>query len=166
MKKLLVLGAALSIAAAVHADVTTKPVPVDSEGWPEAWFEIFKLAPGKQEAFIRSIARTDEVLAAGGQPPLQMFVHQDGADWDVLLFKPVIKEQPTAKQEAAMAAKRKELNVESGPAYFVSIRENIASHTDSKTYGPVVAADWLKRLDAWRAAHPDAIGEPPARTKQ
>lgn len=168
MKKLWVLSAALSIAAVVHADTTPpKPtVPVDSEGWPEAWFEIFKLAPGKQEEFIRSIARADEVSAAGGQPPIQMFVHQDGADWDVLLFKPVRKEQPTAAQAAAMAAKSKELNMESGPAYFVNIRENIASHTDTKTYGPVAAADWLKRLDAWRAAHPDAVEGKRVRAKQ
>lgn len=167
MKQLFVLGTALLIAAAVHADATPPKltVPVDSEGWSEAWFEIFKLAPGKQEEFIRGIARADEVSAAGGQPLIQMFVHQDGADWDVLLFKPVRKEQPTAAQEAAMAARRKELNMESGPAYFVNIRETIASHTDTKTYGPISAAEWLKRLDAWRAAHADAVEEKRVRKK-
>jgi len=122
--------------------------------WPEAWFEIFKLAPGKQEEFIRRIARADEVAAAGGQPPIQIFVHEDGADWDVLLFKPVTGFKPTPAQEAAMAAKRKALHMESGPAYFVAIREVIASHTDSKAYGPLSAAQWLARLDKWRADNP------------
>lgn len=132
---------------------TTATTP-SNEIWPEAYFEIFKLAPGKQEAFIRRIARADEVSKAGNQPPIQMFVHEDGADWDVLLYKPARTVQPTAAQEAAMAAKRKELGMESGPAYFIAIRETIASHTDTKTYGPITAAQWLARLDQWRAEHP------------
>jgi hypothetical protein len=133
----------------------TKAAPPPAEAaadapWPEAYFEIFKLAPGKQEEFIRRIARNDLVSAAGGQPPVQIFVHQDGADWDVLLFKPVRDVKPTPEQRAAMDAKRKELKMESGPAYFISIRQTIASHTDSKTYGPISAAQWLARLDKWR----------------
>jgi hypothetical protein len=65
-----------------------------------------------------------------------------------------------------MAARRRELNMESGPAYFVSIRENIAAHTDTRTYGPISAAEWLKRLDAWRAAHADSLDESRARTQE
>ena len=127
--------------------------PVVDEEWPEAWFEIFTLAPGKQEEFIRRIARADEVQKAGGQPPTQLFFHENGADWDVILFKPVSTSKPSAAQEAAMTAKRRELNMESGPAYFVAIRELIASHTDSKAYGPLSAERWLARLDKWRAEH-------------
>ena len=43
-----------------------------------AWTTGFK-------SFIQDIARADEVSAAGDQPPIQLFVHQDAADWDVLL---------------------------------------------------------------------------------
>ena len=50
-----------------------------------------------------------------------------------------------------MKAQRRELGLPSGPAYFIAIREMIASHTDTKTVGPVKAADWLARLDASRA---------------
>lgn len=156
------LAAACLVAApALAKDEPAVPAPApapaataSNEVWPEAYFEIFKLAPGKQEAFIRRIARADEVSKAGNQPPIQMFVHEDGADWDVLLYKPARTVQPTAAQEAAMAAKRKELGMESGPAYFIAIRETIASHTDTKTYGPITAAQWLARLDQWRAEHP------------
>ena len=70
-----------------------------------------------------------------------------------MLYKPARTVKPTAAQEAAMAAKRKELGMESGPAYFIAIRETIASHTDTKTYGPITAAQWLARLDQWRAEH-------------
>lgn len=132
---------------------TTATTP-SNEIWPEAYFEIFKLAPGRQEEFIRRTARADEVSRAGGQPPIQLFIHEDGADWDVLFYKPARTVRPTAEQEAAMAAKRKELGMESGPAYFVAIRELIAAHTDTRTYGPITAAQWLARLDQWRAEHP------------
>lgn len=137
-----------------------KPAPVAVESpWPEAYIEIFKLAPGKQEAFIRDIARADEVSAAGGQPPIQIFTHEDGADWDVLLLKPETSVVPTKAQQAAMDAKAKELNMESGPAYFVRIRALIASHTDTKVYGPISSAQWLSKLDGWRAEHPKADGK-------
>ena len=143
-------GAALLVALATPA---LAQAPSAEPPWPEASFEIFKLAPGKQEAFIRRIARSDEVRKAGGLPPTQIFVHEDGADWDVLVFKPHRTEKPTPAQEAAMAAKRKELGLESGPAYFVAIRELIAEHTDTSAYGPITAAQWLAKLDAWRADH-------------
>lgn len=153
-------GAAAAAESKAPAPVASSPVASASADapWPEAWFEIYKLAPGKQEAFIRRVARADEIARAGGQPPIQMFVHEDGADWDILLFKPVREVKPTPAQEAAMAGKRKELGAESGPAYFIAIRENIASHTDTKAYGPVTAGQWLGKLAAWRAEHPSASG--------
>lgn len=133
------------------------PAPsAESEAWPEAWFEIFKLAPGKQEEFIRQIALGDQVYAAGGLPPTQLFFHETGADFDVILFKPSTGAQPTPEQFAAMTKKQKELGLPSGPAYFIKIRELIADHTDSKTYGPLSAALWLGRLDKWRAENPTA----------
>ena len=143
-------------AMAQDEEAETTSAEVD-EAWPEAWFEIFKLAPGKQEEFIRRIALADEVSAAGGQPPIQLFFHENGADFDVIIFKPVTGVKPTPEQEAAMARKREELGMPSGPAYFVYIRELVASHTDTKTYGPLSAGQWLERLDAWRAENPDSM---------
>lgn len=153
MKHLTLALAALALTA-VPAAAQEAPKPAAQEAWPEAWFEIFKLAPGKQEEFIRRIDQADEVAAAGGQPPIQLFFHENGADFDVIIFKPVTGFKPTPAQEAAMTAKRKELGMPSGPAYFVNIRELIAEHTDSKTYGPLSAATWLGRLDKWRAENP------------
>jgi len=120
------------------------------EEWPEAWFEIFKLAPGKQEEFVRLINQTDQINAAAGLPPTQMFFHENGGDFDVILFKPSTGKL-TAQQEAMIAAKRKEVAKPSGPAYFVYIRELIAAHTDSKTIGPISANMWLQRLEEGRA---------------
>lgn len=146
------LGAAFAAIWLVGGFV--QPACADDEE-PVTWFEIFKLAPGRHEQFVRDIARADEVAKAGGQPPIQLFFHDNGADWDVLMMKPARKIKPTPEQEKAMDAKRKELGMPSGPAYFIAIRENIASHTDTKTIGPVAAADWLAKLDKWRAEHPN-----------
>ena len=104
---------------------------------------------------MRRVARDDEVTKAGGLPPNQVYVHEDGADWDVLILKPHRTTPLTAAQQAAMAAKRKAVGVESGPAFFVALRELLAAHTDTTTYGPITAAQWLGRLEAWRAEHPD-----------
>ena len=153
MKSLILLGALLVAAASVHAQ---NAVVDDGKPWPEAQFEIFKLAPGKHESFIRKLAQWDLVSAAGGQPPTQIFIHQEGDEWDVLLFKPFPKTPITPAQQAAMDAKADELHLKTGPAFFLEMRENVASHSDTKTQGPLSAAQWLARLDAWRAAHPEA----------
>ncbi|AJA08089.1 Putative secreted protein [Sphingopyxis fribergensis] len=151
----LVLAAAVLPLGSAPAQQAPAPTPAEVDApWPEAWFEIFKLAPGKQEEFIRRIGQADEVAAAGGFPPIQLFFHENGADFDVILFKPVTGIKPTPEQEAAMSRKRKELGLPSGPAYFVNIRELVANHTDSKTYGPLSAATWLAKLDKWRAENP------------
>lgn len=140
--------------AATTPPASSSAVAAEDAEWPEAWFEIFKLAPGRQEEFIRRLAQADEVSAAGGLPPIQLFFHENGADFDVILFKPVTGIEPTPEQSAAMARKQKELGLPSGPAYFVYIRELVAEHTDTKTYGPLSAAAWLARLDKWRAENP------------
>ncbi len=165
MKILIALSAAALFAVPGIAAKPAAPIPTADAAanavWPEAYIEIFKLAPGKQEAFIRDIARADEVSDAGGIGPIQIFVHEDGADWDVLLLKPETDVQPTTAQQAAMDAKSKALNMPSGPAYFVHIREMIAAHTDTKAYGPISAGQWVAKLDGWRAAHPDAAQTKP-----
>ena len=92
----LVLAAAalpLTLVTAQQAQAQTPAAAI--EPWPEAWFEIFKLAPGKQEEFVRRLAQADEVGAAGGLPPTQLFFHENGADFDVILFKPVTGIDPT-----------------------------------------------------------------------
>lgn len=150
MRPLILLGALLAAAICSAPPAGAE----DAKAWPEAQFEIFKMAPGKQESFIRKLAQWDQVSAAGGQPPTQMFIHQDGDDWDVLLFKPFPKTPITPAQQAAMDAKAEELHLKTGPAFFLEMRENVASHTETKTHGPLSAAQWLARLDAWRAAHP------------
>jgi hypothetical protein len=150
------LRLALILAALPLIPATAQKAPeaaAVTEEWPEAWFEIFKLAPGKQEEFVRRLAEADSASAAAGLPPTQLFFHENGADFDVILYKPA-GPTLTPKQQAIVAAKLAELGVPSGPAYFVMLRELVAAHTDTKTIGPISADQWLKRLDKWRAENP------------
>ena len=103
--------------AYVDTDVTefypsTNPLPIegyaqDTAAEPAAEasatlsfpaFELFRLVPGQTEAFIRSVAIWDQVNAAGGQPKTQVYLHEDGEGWDVMLFKP-----PRAKPTSSSA---------------------------------------------------------------
>lgn len=122
---------------------------LDAE-WPEAWFEIFRLAPGKHETFVQLMADYDEANAAGGLAPVRMYFHQHGADWDVLVLKISGEHDVSDEAQARIDAKARELGIPTGPAYFAYIRESIASHTDTKAYGPISAAQWLSRLEASR----------------
>jgi hypothetical protein len=113
-------------------------------------FEMFHLVPGKTEAFIRSMADWDKVSIAGGQPPTQLFLHAGGEGWDVLLYKPS-RPKPTPAQEAAMAAKAKELGLPTGALYFLEVRERMADHIHFEATGPTTAEQWLAELDRQRA---------------
>ena len=113
-------------------------------------FEMFRLAPGKTEAFIRSMADWDKVSIAGGQPATQLFLHAGGEGWDVLLYKPA-RPKPSSAQEAAMAAKIKELGLPTGALYFVTVREKMSDHTHFEATGPITAAQWVAEIDRQRA---------------
>lgn len=115
-----------------------------------AVFEMFHLVPGQAEAFIRSMAVWDKVSIAGGQPPTQLFLHAGGEGWDVLLYKPA-RPKPTPAQEAAMAAKTKELGLATAALYFLEIREQMSDHTHFEATGPTTAEQWLGELDRQRA---------------
>ena len=112
-------------------------------------FEMFRMAPGKTEDFIRSMADWDKVSIAGGQAPTQLFMHAGGEGWDVLLYKPA-RPKPTPAQEAAMAAKAKELGLPSGSMYFLQIRETMADHVHFEATGPTTAEQWLAGLQLER----------------
>ena len=54
MKSLILPGALLAAAVAANVPSTVED---DGKPWPEAQFEVFKMAPGRQEAFIRKLAQ-------------------------------------------------------------------------------------------------------------
>ena len=132
-------AAALATAgAAAAAPAQAAPAPA-----PKMSVEIYKIAPGQHEAFLRLIAQYDQGNKAAGLPPRQLYVHQDGADWDFLIIQP---EDTTPEQDRLVDAELKRLGAPQGAKFFLEIRKFIASHTDTVASGPTTAADWLAQL--------------------
>jgi hypothetical protein len=123
---------AIGIASPALAQTAPKPPMMD--------IEIYRIAPGQHEAFLKEIARYDEANKLAGVPPRQLFVHSDGADWDFILIQP---ESYPPEQQAALDKAWKQLGLPSGADFFLSFRRFIAEHTDTAAIGPTSAADYL-----------------------
>lgn len=151
MMKVLMAACALLAPVAAHAQAKKeKPAAVEAAPLSDPAFELFRLVPGQTEAFIRSVAIWDQVNAAGGQPKTQLYLHEDGEGWDVMLYKPP-RAVPTPEQNAAMAAKMKELGLVGGPLFFIALREKVADHAHLVMKGPMLSEAWVAQLEAQRA---------------
>ena len=137
--KLVTLPAALLALAMLATPAVAQKAAVPSPT-AKVDIEIYHIAPGQQEAFLRFIARCDKVNRAVGLPPRQLYVHSDGADWDYMLIQPA--ETPPDKQAALDAAWAKS-GLPSGVDFFFAIRRFIASHTDTIATGPTSADAYL-----------------------
>lgn len=122
---------------------STAPAADEPAAPPRVLIEIYRIAPGLHEEFLRMIARCDEANAMAGLPPRQLYVHQDGADWDFILIQPA--RTPPEKAQALDAAWKK-LGLPSGANFFVQFRKYIAEHSDTYAEGPTSAARWLDKL--------------------
>lgn len=130
-----------SAQAASQASVSVPaPEPVGSK-----LIEIYRVAPGQHEAFLRAIARYDEANRRGGVPPRQLYVHSDGASWDFMLIQDA--EYPEGKG-ALVGKAYKEMGLPGGPRFFTEFRKFIIEHTDTFANGPTTAAAYLAELDA------------------
>jgi len=109
----------------------------------EMVIEIYRVAPGKHEEFLRQIALFDRANAEAGLPPRQLFVHEDGASWDFVLLQPA---HHTDEENAKLDAAYKKLGLPQGAKFFVTFRQLIAEHTDTFVEA-TTAAEYLKKLD-------------------
>jgi DNA-binding beta-propeller fold protein YncE len=133
------VAASVGAASLVHAQ-TPAPEPVDRK-----LIEIYRVAPGQHEAFLRAIARYDEANRRGGVAPRQLYVHSDGASWDFLL----IQDAAYPEGKGALVDKAfTEMGLPSGPRFFTEFRKFIIEHTDTFASGPTTAEAYLAALDA------------------
>jgi hypothetical protein len=109
----------------------------------EMVIEIYRVAPGKHEEFLRQIALYDQANAEAGLPPRQLFVHQGGAAWDFLILQPA---HHTDEESEKLDAAFKKLGIPQGAKFFVGFRQLIAEHTDTNVEA-TTAAEYLKKLD-------------------
>ena len=120
--------------------LATAPALGDSK---DMVIEIYRVAPGKHEEFLRQIALYDQANAEAGLPPRQLFVHQGGAAWDFLILQPA---HHTDEESGKLDAAFKKLGIPPGAKFFVSFRQLIAEHTDTNVEA-TTAAEYLKKLD-------------------
>jgi len=107
--------------------------------------EIYRIAPGKHEEFLRFVAFLDDINIKAGLPPRQLYVHNDGSDWDFIIIQPA--STPPDKAEALSRA-WDESGAPSGADFFLKIREYIAEHSDTFATGPTTARDYLSGVSA------------------
>lgn len=124
----------------VSSALATAPAFGDSR---DMVIEIYRVAPGKHEEFLRQIALYDRANAEAGLPPRQLFVHQGGASWDFLILQPV---HHTDEESRKLDAAFKKLGIPQGAKFFVTFRQLIAEHTDTSVEA-TTAAEYLKKLD-------------------
>lgn len=132
---------ALAFAAAMVGSAQAAPAPARPD-LPQVAIEIYRIAPGQHEAFLKLIARFDEANLKAGLPPRQLYVHQDGADWDFIFIQP--EHNPPEKSKLVDEA-LKRMGAPSDADFFFEIRKFIAEHSDTMALGPTTASDWLAR---------------------
>ncbi|MGQ0430275.1 MAG: hypothetical protein ACT4UQ_10105 [Gammaproteobacteria bacterium] len=130
----------LIAALLVSSVLATAPAHGDSR---DMVIEIYRVAPGKHEEFLRQIALYDRANAEAGLPPRQLFVHQGGASWDFLILQPA---HHTDEESRKLDAAFKQLGIPQGAKFFVAFRRLIAEHTDTNVEA-TTAAEYLKKLD-------------------
>ena len=118
------------------------PATASAQEGPTAVVSIYHAAPGQQVALLKWLARQDRIAAAAGTPPAQLYVHQDGADWDYVLIQP----DTTDAQDAAYEAAAKRLGIDIGPRSGIEFRKHITSHSDTIARGPTTAAAYLSMV--------------------
>lgn len=135
------MGHLSSIAVALSLLLATPALAQSAPPKPTRMLvEIYRIAPGQHEAFLKKIAQYDEANRLAGLPPRQLYVHSDGADWDFMLIQPA--STPTDKSAALDAAWDK-LKLPSGADFFLDFRSVIAEHSDTFVNGPTTAGDYL-----------------------
>lgn len=107
---------------------------------PRKLVEIYRIAPGKHEEFLRFIAYLDDINIKAGLPARDLYVHSDGAGWDFILIQPAsIPEELSDAYGKAWD----ESGAPSGADFFLHIRKFIVEHSDTFAYGPTSAGEYL-----------------------
>ena len=133
------LGKIFAAAAATACALAT---PAIGQEVPENIVSLYRAAPGQQVALLKWMARQDQAAQAAGLPASQIYVHTSGDSWDYMVINPVT----TKAQDDAVDAAAKKMGISFGPRASTEFRTMIASHTDTRSNGPMTAAQILARL--------------------
>ena len=129
--------------ACVVTLLATAPLVAHADEAPRKLVEIYRVAPGQHEAFLRLIAKFDQASKEAGIPPRDLYVHQDGADWDFMLIQ---NADYTDQQSSRLGKAMERLGLPRGANFFLEFRKLIAGHTDTYVEGPTTAEAWLAKV--------------------
>lgn len=132
----------VSAAAAVIAIAIATPAQAQQAG--RATVSLYRAASGHQIELLKWLAQQDQISAAAGVAPGQVYAHTDGDSWDYMVIFP----QTTPAQDDAIDAAAKKMGLPYGPAVGIELRKHISVHTDTLTRGPMTAAEMLASLGA------------------
>ena len=118
-------------------------IAMADESPPRKLVEIYRVAPGQHVAFLRMIAQFDAASKEAGIPPRDLYVHQDGANWDFMLIQ---NADYTDEQSAKLGKVLERMGLPRGANFFVEFRKFVAEHTDTFVEGPTTAEAWLGKL--------------------
>lgn len=138
----LVRPALLACLAACTALLGTS-VSVADPPAPRKLVEIYRIAPGKHVEFLRMIEKFDAASKEAGIPPRELYVHQDGGNWDFMLIQ---NAEYTDEQRAKIGPVLEKMGLPRGADFFVEFRQFVAEHSDTFVEGPTTAEAWLGKL--------------------
>jgi hypothetical protein len=146
MRALVLLGALLVSTNALAQSTLKATTPDSAEAKSLPTFELFKIVPGKLDEFMEGVAVWDLVSIAGGQPKTQVYLLKSGRYdiYDGILYKEP-RVPPTPAQEAAMAAKIKELGLPTGDAFEKKFLTQIRGSSILEMEGPIDGAEWVAK---------------------
>lgn len=130
-----VLIAAALFAAGLPPAQAADPVPL-----PKSSIEVFHIAPGQHENFLKTLAQVEAFSRQVGLEDNELYIHDSGASWDFILVK---RHGQDPKKYAALVELMRKANMPSGPDYFFESRKMFASHEDTEALGPTTATDYL-----------------------
>lgn len=133
------LNFAFAAAAALTFAFAT---PAQAQVAGRATVSLYRAAPGHQIELLKWLAQQDQIAAAAGVGPGQVYAHTDGDSWDYMVIFP----QTTPAQDDALDAAAKKMGLPYGPMVGIELRKHIAIHTDTLVRGPMSAAEILAKL--------------------
>ena len=128
--------------AATAALAFTSMTPALAQSSNRATVSLYRAAPGHQIELLKWLAQQDQIAAAAGVAPGQVYAHTDGDSWDYMVVFP----QTTPAQDDAIDAAAKKMGLPYGPMVGIELRKHIAVHTDTLVRGPMSAAEMLANL--------------------
>lgn len=128
--------------AATAALAFTSMTPALAQPSNRATVSLYRAAPGHQIELLKWLAQQDQIAAAAGVAPGQVYAHTDGDSWDYMVVFP----QTTPAQDDAIDAAAKKMGLPYGPMVGIELRKHIAVHTDTLVRGPMSAAEMLANL--------------------